>query len=362
MKLDKKLLRIMTIIVGVIIFFIIIIAMIVGASKNRKYTIEELDQKLITLTKNYYKKNEDSLPKLGKSTSLSAQAFIDEGKIKKLELKTGETCSGEISVTNNNNYYLYIPKLVCGSTKPTLLSEKITSQEKIITNGYGLYSYNDSYIFRGENVNNYLSFANKTWQILRVNTDGTIRIIENTKRESVTWDDRYNIDKETSSGINDYVANNINSRIKDELEKIYLDEKEFKDEERAYFINHDLCIGKRSGTETINDGSIECSNIINNQIFGLIQINEYLLASLDPNCTDTLNNSCLNYNFLAKIPTSYWSITGDSQTTDKVYKIQNGIYLSSASNNAGVKIVAHLSKDVLYNSGTGTLEDPYIIK
>ena len=54
--------------------------------------------------------------------------------------------------------------------------------------------------------------------------DAGIRVVDTSKRESVAWDDRYNVDKQGSMGINDYVSNNINSRIKDTLEEIYKNE------------------------------------------------------------------------------------------------------------------------------------------
>ena len=48
-------------------------------------------------------------------------------------------------------------------------------------NGNGLFATEDddgpSYYFRGEVDNNYVSFAKKTWRILRINGDGTIRLM-----------------------------------------------------------------------------------------------------------------------------------------------------------------------------------------
>ena len=362
MKIDEKLLKKMALAIGGFILLIIIIALITSCGRNKKYNFEDLEDRLIILTKNYYENNKNVLPKKGETTSISAQHFVTDNKIKNLTLKTGETCNGEITISNNNGYYLYIPKLTCNGISTKTLVEKLTESKNIVTTGSGLYKYDNVYIFKGENLNNYISFANKIWQIIRINSDGTLRIIDTTKGKSVTWDNRYNIEKKMKSGINDFVTNDINSRIKDTLNKIYNNDKEFTDDNRAYFVKHDLCTGKRSINETINNGQIECSQVIDDQIFGLIQANEYLLASLDPNCSSTLDISCINYNYLASSSSYTWTITADADTSDKVYRISSSLSLSLASNSSAIKIVAHLNKDVLYSSGTGTLEDPYVIK
>ncbi|MDD2505107.1 MAG: hypothetical protein PHF21_02405 [Bacilli bacterium] len=362
MKIDLKLLRIMGIAAGIIILFIIIIALFSSCVKNKKYTIDELENKLITLSKSYYNKNKDSLPNEGESTTLSTGHFISSGYFKELKLTSGATCTGEIIVTNNNGYYLYLPKLTCGNDiKPVTFVNQI-KEDNLVKTGEGLYEYGSTYLFRGENIKNYLHFNDKIWRIIKINADDTIRIIENKKSESSTWDNRYNLDKKSNTGINDFVANNINSRIKNKLEEIYNKEQFFSDEVKAYFSKQDLCIGKRAETDTNNDGTIECSNLIKDQVLGLIQVNEYLQASLDENCTTTSSISCTNYNFLAKLESNTWTLTADKDSSFKVFKLDYGLSLANASNTSGIAIAVNLSPNLLYKSGTGTLNDPYIIK
>ena len=48
-----------------------------------------------------------------------------------------------------------------------------------------------TYYFRGEVNNNYVSFANKTWRIIRINEDGTVRIILNSSAASSRYNDIY---------------------------------------------------------------------------------------------------------------------------------------------------------------------------
>ncbi len=62
-----------------------------------------------------------------------------------------------------------------------------------ITAGSGLYATQDdsgtSYIFRGKVDNNYVHFANQDWRILRVNGDGTVRLM---LKDKLTNNSKYN--------------------------------------------------------------------------------------------------------------------------------------------------------------------------
>lgn len=363
MNIDKRILKMIIMVVGGFVLFFIIIALISSCNKNKKYTFEELEQKLITLAQNYYERNEASLPDIGKETSLTTGYFISNGYFKDITLTTGETCTGEIIVANNNNNYLYTPKLTCGNKKSVFFADKLIEDNNVVTTGEGLYHIGNEYIYRGEKVKNYISINEKLWRIIKINSDKTIRIIEVERSgSSTTWDNRYNLEKKSNSGINDFITNNINSRIKNKLEDLYNNENKFGPDIKPYFVPQNLCIGKRSENDTVNDGSIECSQVLENQMFGLIQVNEYFFASLDENCINIASKSCTNYNYLAKLDASTWTITADKDSSYKAYRLDYDISLVNASSTGGISIVAHLSKNLLFVSGTGTEEDPYIIK
>ena len=60
--------------------------------------------------------------------------------------------------------------------------------------GSGLFSAldddGDSYYLRGAITNNYVSFANKTWKVVRINGDGSVRLILNSKiGENIAFND-----------------------------------------------------------------------------------------------------------------------------------------------------------------------------
>ena len=248
---------------------------------------------------------------------------------------------------------MYVPNISCtDGYSSTRLADHLISQDKIVSSGNGLYATYDYYTYRGDNVDNYIIFNNQLWRIVKINSDGSIKIIEtdkaikskkgskeykNSRRPSEVWDNRYNVDKNYTSGFNDYVHDDINSRIKDYLEDVYINE--YSDETKGYIVKQDLCIGKRSLTDNINDGSIECSNILNDQYVGLLQLNEYINASLDPSCVSAESVTCSNYNYIAAMKSTFWSITAVKDNTYDVFKIGKKITDATASSTSTPKIV-----------------------
>ena len=123
----------------------------------------------------------------------------------------------------------------------------------------------------------------------------------------------------------------------------------------------DLCIGKRSLAETINDGSIECSNIMQEQYIGLLPLYEYINASLDESCVSAESTTCTNYNYLANMKSIYWSMTAVSDNSYDVFKIGKKITDATASSTATPKVVLNLSNEIRFAEGDGTFENPYEI-
>ena len=352
-NIDKKLLKRFGIMIGlIIVLFIIMIIFIVISNSRMSY--KEIESKMISAAKNYYSDNPNELPKSDNGVvSISTDKLAEHKYMKsldKLSKNKNDNCSGQVTVTKNGKSLLYSANLKCNESYETKKLKDLLV-ENVVDKGNGIYKIGESYIFRGDEVNNYVSFANKIWRILRINPDGTIRIIDTTRRDTIPWDDRYNSDKKDTVGINDY---NV-SRVKSNIEDIY---EEFEDNDKAYLMKMNLCIGKRGEEETTNDGSIECSQTLDNQNVGLLQINEFVLASLSDKCQTPEAPECTNYKYLADF-SSLWTLTADKNTSHKVYKVSNGAYLTSASNYSQPKIVVHINSQVNYLSGDGTEENPY---
>ncbi len=99
--------------------------------------------------------------------------------------KTTASKKIKINVKANNGYVegSLVDKILKNNTLKTVTPDFTIGEPPASGNsvgGSGLFSTSDetgtSYYFRG-NVNNYVKFAEKTWRIVRINGDGTIRII-----------------------------------------------------------------------------------------------------------------------------------------------------------------------------------------
>jgi len=353
---------------GFVILFIFMFIM--SSCSKKKYTTKEFSDYLVDKAKSYYSLNANALPSVnGGKTSLSIATMIE----KQEDYLENATCSGSVDVINNNGNYMYIPNINCtDGYNSQKLSEHLINKD-IVTVGNGLYQMNDYYIYRGDSVDNFVIFNDQLFRIVRINADGTLRVIEtdyivkgnkdkrdfkSSRRVSTVWDNRYNPEKNFANGFNDYVHENINSRMKDTLESIY---KDYKEETKAYIMVQDLCIGKRSLAETINDGSIECSNIMQEQYIGLLPLYEYINASLDESCVSAESTTCTNYNYLANMKSIYWSMTAVSDNSYDVFKIGKKITDATASSTATPKVVLNLSNEIRFAEGDGTFENPYEI-
>lgn len=366
-KALKKMFLFMGIIVG-ILCVILLVLFISSLFVKRTYTYDEIEKIIKDATVSYFKEHSDLLPHVeGGIVEIEVDNLVAAEKMKSLSeyTKEGVSCTGKTLVEKTESDYLYTPYLDCGNAFMTQeLYKKVT--ENVVNSGYGLYKLNNEYVYRGENVNNYVKLDEGLWRIVKVATNNRIMLIkELSVGNSLAWDNRYNSQVGYNAGINNYQA----SRVKEYIEKIYtkpdknLQEIFLSDSDKEKIVAANLCTGKRSVEETDNSGNIECSQIINNQRVGLLMASDYINASIDPNCKAIENNACQNYNYL-KEDYSWWLVTADKNSTDKVYNIDsNGrIILGGAMNYAYVRPVVYLNNKVLYKKGTGSKDKPFEIK
>lgn len=359
-KLDKKTLTLIGIGISIIILLIVILItlkIIVGSA----ITTKTYEKRLKTAATTYFEKHKNRLPKQnGGRISISIEKLENSGVIKSQDklLKKGVTCKGGVNVSRNNNYYLYQPVIKCSDKYETnLLYTKILEDNPLRQSSDGLYQINNYYLFRGENLNNYVRFADKTWRIVRINKDNTIKLLLQDRLTSISWDDRYNNEKDQTIGKNIYSV----SRIKEKLDEYIEGNELFTDAQKAYIVPSNYCIGSRKENDTKMDGSSECSNILENQYLGLLAAYEYGIVSLDKDCKYIEDPECSNYNYLAKLD-AFWTITPSSENSYSVYKVNGTIGIVNARTYSKPGIVLNLSNDTLYSSGTGSEDDPYIIK
>lgn len=365
LDLKKRLLFLGGIILGVVVVLFLVLYLI-SLFVGKNYSYDDLETIMINAAEAYFEDHPKKLPQNENQRveidveTLAASEYMDP-----MIEYTGEelTCTGKVSVQTNGDGYMYVPHLDCGDEYVTQsLTEVIESD--VVTEGYGLYQVGDSYHYRGEEVNNYLQLDNSLWRIVKVTSDGDIMLILGEDyTQSVPWDNRYNSQVGYNIGINTFSA----SRIKDTLSELYENNEEeeaiLSDEDRSKLVNFNLCTGKRSMTDTTTDNSVECSETLEGQKIGLLTAADYMMASVDANCTTITNRSCQNYNYLVS-SYSWWLVTAVSDVTNYVYGVNSTgvVEDSTAASYMRPRAVVMLDKNVLFKSGKGTYEKPYKIK
>ena len=365
-EMKKKLMRIMLIAVGILVVFLIII-LILSLFNSGNKTYEEIEEDLKNAAIEYYEVQSGLLPQEeGETITVRAKTLANAGYMDPLsELREGENCSGRVEVTKVGNNIIYTPYLECGDKYTTKELYKAVLEQGIVTSGNGLYDMNGEKVYRGDKVNNYVQLDNEIYRIVKVTSDNKLLLILNEMDStlSIYYDDRYNQDRLFNSGFNDYRV----SRIYEYLNDLYnnkLDISLLSNKDKGKLTSFNLCIGKRTPTEIVNNNSIECSDVLENQMIGLLTVSDYMNASLDTNCRATTDKSCQNYNYLRLSNTEWWLVTGNSLNNYESYVVKGNGYIeeNTASGYKKLRPTVMLNNNVMIKSGSGSESNPFILK
>ncbi len=214
-----------------------------------------------------------------------------------------------------------------------------------------------SYFFRGNISNNYVSINDALWRIVRINGDGTVRLVLNDVIKNVS--NYYN----TGELVTDYKESNIYS---------YLDTW-FQENLRGYTANvantrfcNDTSInneGIYSSYARIITNKIPTFNCLSNSFtskIGILSIDEVVMAGAYP---DGSNTHYYLYN--NEITDSWFTMSGakGSDTTINLFMIDtSGKIKSDVAGSAyhSVRPVINLIKNTQV-TGDGTIDNPYQI-
>ncbi len=301
------------------------------------------------------------------------------------------------------------------------LSE-VTDYSTLVASQYDpvIYQTNDddgeSYILRGAVNNNYVKFAEKLWRIVRINGDGTIRIILNDKDQDLpnmafndygsvssnrykfvgyTYDNTVACTKVSpctsnfnGSGFTNSTGVGTNSTIKGKLEEWYQTNLKAYDNKIALttFCN-DTSYG--SGTEDttpsssyLNYGAYERLNNGNNADLhcpdptkqgsgnrtyggvyklkiGLLNADEISLLGQEYSPSVYSVNGYLYHSYY------WWTLSpynADSSYANEFYGIYGYVYYGYVYGSYAVLPVINLNADTLITTGDGTSGNPYVVQ
>ena len=244
------------------------------------------------------------------------------------------------------------------------------SDSNIVTSGDGLYSEANSngttYYFKGAVTNNYVKFANQTWRIIRVNEDGTIRLITQDNvipRQAFNstykpYDKMYYTNSEIKTAVENWYKTNITDKGFDGK----VASGNYFCEQAKVVYNTNYTAG--SATVATKDNytpSFDCTTdgngkgVVSGKV-GLITIDEVLYAN---------GKLFSESNFYLKNGSFFWMMSpaGSNCSNAQAWNVisEGRTYAYDANAGYGVRPVLNLSADALA-SGSGTSSDPYVVK
>ena len=315
---------------------------------------------------------------------------VDTELIKSKELSISNTLSYTIMIKNNGedslrfsaNILVYrdSKKENSSNFKETILKNNEIKESKtavgntIALEDEGLIKSTDNdgdtYYFRGAVENNYVNFGNFNWRIVRINGNGSVRLV----LDSILDDSfAYNDDNEE---VDDYSSklNFDNSKLKDELNS-WLNSN--LNEYSKYIIDSSFCSDTSIFNEennisylntynrlfVDNTPSLVCmGNIVKNKI-GVLSADEVVFAGAYSN-----NSNNKYYLFKNSITNSWWTMSGSqiipsNHTADVITVNRDGSlsYDKKISTSLYLRPVISLDINTIV-TGTGTTSDPYKVK
>jgi|GEM_PF-3979898 len=193
----------------------------------------------------------------------------------------------------------------------------------IVTDDSGLYKKADKYIYKGNNLDNYIMYNNELWNIVSFD-DGNIKLIKNSY-DIISYNSIEELYSKLNTKYSDFLSNELIQNNVWDIESLNLNDSNIIKIEKTL----ESKIGLLSTSDYINslltDYKVEDNNII-------IGDSSYLTREM----VLSTNNAYLNKN--------------------------NNIYIDSTKNVDKIYPVIVLSKNAVVISGTGTKKDPYILK
>ena len=366
-----------------LLFVAIVVIVIVVSCSNRTVTEDdavgyaEIENRVQNAAIRYVNKNRSLLPKsTDKSSKIQIDTLIKNHYLKELKSidDSNVKCNGYVQITKKSeteDRYRYTPHIKCGKYYETkTISDYIKATDDVVFSEDGLYQSNNMYYYRGENPRNFILLGEKLYRILEITDDNNLKLISTNRTSySYVWDDRFNTEQQKYYGINYFEK----SRMKDNLLFLYENTNEeageiyFSDVEKNYIVEHEFCVGKRSESDTSINSSSDCSETSNLYV-GLLSLNDYYRVSISSECNSIKKHECNNYNYLfdlkrdGNIP-DYATITAYKDDTYSFYSINEGdLELRRSNKSIRLYPVIYIDSNTLYKSGSGTYNDPYIVR
>lgn len=212
-----------------------------------------------------------------------------------------------------------------------LLSATIRTNNEPTTIGDGLYSVGSEFIFKGSSVNNYLMYSGLLWRIVKINNDGSINLVTDKNMNEFMWG---------TTGAN-YSTSQVRKWLNKTDDNTGIFYRNLYNPE-TYLKNNLICLDTVSSLS-----NFKCEKTLRDDYVGMLTINDY-------------TNSIVDEGTYLNINDEYWlSTMADSGNvwfvdSDKVSKTE-------LTDSYGIRPTVTLNATVSYESGDGSINNPYKI-
>ena len=194
----------------------------------------------------------------------------------------------------------------------------------------GLHQDTEGYYFKGAVESNYVSFYNKTYRVIRINDDNSVRMISENIEGSFMWGEDSHYKKSN--------IRTVLNKIKTEHSGMYLDTI-------PNYKNY-LSVTKYTEDKMVNE-KLEYSDKTIEDYVTLLSLKDYTTA--------TGKNSYLNNGKL-------FFLIGFDEDKGNLYVEDDGSIQSCDSlDGLGIRPVITLKKNMVVSGGNGSKDDPYVI-
>ena len=279
-----------------------------------------------------------------------------------------------------------------------------TSELEEDSSDKGIYSsaddYGKTYYYRGNVSNNVVSFGGFYWRIVRINGDGSIRLLyygnkidESDYYNKFVGDGKYNEKYESKwyvgymygsdmSSDESALKNEVDSTIKAQIDSWY-SSKIFGKSFEKYIANNGFCNDRTISASNPNVFSslnrsvptYKCENI-DNDLFtisgssigngalkyavGLLTMDDLIFGGYTKNINNNKNYLFNTFAYYTMTPGVYYPSAG---AVTVYFSNSTGIaHTSYPYSVKGIRPVINLKSDVEITGGIGTINDPYVIK
>ena len=269
--------------------------------------------------------------------------------------------------------------LILGTNNSNVLSATATLTDTYSSAGdaRGLYKSVDgetnsgtTYFYRGAVTNNYVKFAGKMWKIIRINENGTIRLLLDeiagvNKKFNPSYYNNYTYMYYSNSNVDNGIKRTVDTWYDNNIKgyENYIADTEFCEQFKVAYSSSSATAGSVTAPTYENyTSNFKCSTDANGKGIltskvGLLTYDEAVHAGnySGKNSSSYITNSIYSYWLMSPVgatnnSASAWYVPNDGRVSNK--------YVYSGD---GVRPVISLKAGILA-TGSGTSDDPYLIQ